>query len=69
MKKVKLRELKGGDIFIRNKRAFQFSYKTDWGTIVVLELKYRHSYSLTDEVIVLTNETLSYEHFRRKKSY
>ncbi len=66
MKEVKLGELESGDIFIRNKRAFQLSYKTNDGFIIVLELKHRNSYSLTSEIIVLTNKALSYEHFERK---
>ena len=66
MKEVKLGELESGDIFIRNKHAFQYSYKTDEGFIIVLELKHRNSFSLTSEDMVLTNEALSYEHFKRK---
>lgn len=67
MKKVELGKLKSGDIFIKNKRAFQYSYKSDEGFIIALEMKYKHSYSLTSKDIVLTSEILSYEHFKIKR--
>ena len=67
MKEVELGKLKSGDIFIKNKRVFQHSYKSDEGFIIVLEMKYKHSYSLTSKDMVLTNEVLSYEHFKRKQ--
>ena len=66
MKEVELGKLKSGDIFIKNKRVFQYSYKSDEGFIIALEMKHKNSYSLTSKDMVLTNEALSYEHFKRK---
>lgn len=68
LKKVRLGELVRGDIFIRNKRAYQFSYKTDDGFIIVLELKHRSSYSMDSNDIVQTNKVLSYKHFKEKRN-
>ncbi len=67
MIKVKLGKLVSGDIFIKNKRAYQFSYITDDGLIIVLGLKHGSSYSMTSDDIVLTNYALSYENFERKR--
>lgn len=66
MEIVELKTLESGDIFIRNRRAYQVSRRTEDGIVVMIDLKTRAAWHLSGRVKVKTCYALSYKRFEEK---
>lgn len=66
MEIVELKTLESGDVFIRNRRAYQVSRRTEDGIVVIIDVITRAAWHLSGRVKVKTCYALSYKRFEEK---